>query len=167
MENPVDDTEPAFRSLAFDDLPVPDFADVIVVPIPAGTGPIHPDPAVWAGHLFSPSAAPGWVKALFALRQAVVGLIGISRPDRSIFAVDRVVGPEALISVDDRHLDFRCGVGVDAERRLLRVTTAVRLHGWRGRLYFAPVSVLHPLVTRSMASRAAARPPTPQPPTTG
>ena len=50
-------------------------------------------------------------------------------------------------------------MGIDTDRRLLRITTAVRLHGWRGRLYFAPVSVLHPLVTRAMASRAAARPP--------
>jgi len=37
------------------------------------------------------------------------------------------------------------------------VTTAVWLHGWRGRLYFAPVSVLHDPITRSMMRRAVRR----------
>jgi hypothetical protein len=40
---------------------------------------------------------------------------------------------------------------------MLRVTTAVWLHGWRGRLYFAPVAVLHDPVTRSMMRRAIRR----------
>jgi hypothetical protein len=31
----------------------------------------------------------------------------------------------------------------------------VRLHGWRGRLYFAPVKLVHPSVVRGMLRRAA------------
>jgi len=35
------------------------------------------------------------------------------------------------------------------------VTTAVRLKGWRGRVYFVPVRLLHDPVTRSMMASAA------------
>jgi hypothetical protein len=97
------------------------------------------------------------VKVLLAVRQAVVGLLGIPRADRTAFAISRVEGEEALIVTDDRHLDFRIAVGVDDRRGLLRITTAVRLHGWRGRIYFAPVSVLHGPVTRAMAEAAVTR----------
>lgn len=44
--------------------------------------------------------------------------------------------------------------------RLVRVTTTVRLHGWRGRLYFAPVRLVHPIVVGAMirgANRAFER----------
>ena len=94
----------------------------------------------------------------FVVRQALAPLIGVPRGDRATaFAVRRVVGEEALIVTPDRHLDFACAVGVDTERRLVRVVTGVRLHGWRGRVYFAPVSVAHPIVVASMLRRTAAR----------
>ncbi|MBA2695284.1 MAG: DUF2867 domain-containing protein [Actinobacteria bacterium] len=54
-------------------------------------------------------------------------------------------------------MTFRCGGGVDHAAGLLRVTTAVWLHGRRGRIYFAPVSVLHDPVTRAMMRRAVRR----------
>ncbi len=113
--------------------------------IPSG-GPVR---------IFSVRSMPRWVQVLMALRQALVGLIGIPRGDSAAFDVAKVRGEEALIAINDRHLDFRAAVGIDAERRLLRITTTVRLHGWRGRLYFAPVSVLHGPVTQSMARAAA------------
>jgi hypothetical protein len=100
---------------------------------------------------------PGWVIGLMGLRQAVVGLIGASRATAGVFTVAEVRGEEALISTDDRHLDFRCGVAYDAGARLLRVTTSVRLKGWRGRLYFFPVRLLHPLVVHAMMARAIRR----------
>jgi hypothetical protein len=81
-------------------------------------------------------------------------LIGVQPSPASVFDVDKVDGEEALISADDSHLDFRAAVGIDPEGRLLRVTTTVRLHGWRGRLYFLPVGMLHNPVTRSMTKRA-------------
>lgn len=65
------------------------------------------------------------------------------------------MGDEAVIHTIDDHLTFRCAVGVDAEQRLVRVTTAVTFHNWRGRLYFIPVGVLHPIVVRSMLRRTA------------
>ena len=146
--------DPALRSLVFDRLPRPDFADIQVLPLPAGAST---DPRWWAEQIFAIGHAPKPVVALMALRQALVGLIGVSRGDQHAFDVVEVVGEEALMDTDDRHLRFCCGVGVDAGRSLLRVTTGVELKGWRGRVYFAPVSVLHGPVVRAMTSAAIAR----------
>lgn len=158
MTNPTSDPgEPAFVSMAFMDIPDPDFADVTVVGVPAAAGPMNGDPEWWAGQIFSVHSMPRWIKALFAIRQALVGLVGISRGDGGSFAVAEVRGEEALISTDERHLDFRAAVGIDTGQRLVRVTTVVRLHGWRGRLYFAPVSVLHGPVARAMLKAAVRR----------
>lgn len=145
---------PALRSLALRDIPVPDFADVTIIATRPGA-PV--DPEVWAEAIFAVRSAPRWVLALLGLRQLVVGAIGIPTAPRNVFEVREVVGEEALIAFDDRHLDFRVGVGVDATARLVRVTTTVRLHGWRGRLYFAPVRVLHPVVVLAMTRSAARR----------
>ncbi|XAS68923.1 DUF2867 domain-containing protein [Micrococcaceae bacterium Sec5.7] len=145
---------PVFRSLALESIPVPDYADVIVLPVPAGC---PTDPRLWADTVFSLGSMPAWIRLLMGLRQRAVGMIGIRRAPANAFAVAEVRGEEALISADDAHLDFRCGVALDAGARLLRITTAVRLKGWRGRLYFAPVRVLHPLVVHAMMARAIRR----------
>jgi hypothetical protein len=136
---------------AFKDVPAPDFADVHVAVLPAGA---PADPAVWARRMFSGRATPAWVKAAMGVRALLVPFLGIPRVPGDPFAVRRVTGEEALLGFDDRHLDFRVGVGVDAAARLVRVTTAVRFNGWRGRLYFVPVRLLHPVVVQSMLSRA-------------
>jgi len=145
---------PAFWSLALDDIPRPDYVDVIAAPLPPGA---TDDPRVWAEAVFAVGSTPVWIRLAFALRQLLVPLIGVPRGDRDVFAVSRVQDGEALISVDDRHLDFRAGVAVDTEARLVRLTTVVRLKGWRGRIYFAPVSAVHPVVVRSMLRRACTR----------
>jgi hypothetical protein len=72
-----------------------------------------------------------------------------------MLAVDRVVGDEAIIDTDDRHLRFVAAVSTGAG--LVHVTTAVTLKGWRGRLYFVPVRLLHDAVTRSMMAAAVRR----------
>ncbi|RVW09030.1 DUF2867 domain-containing protein [Prescottella agglutinans] len=145
---------PAFWSLALDDIPRPDYVDVIAAPLPPGA---TDDPRVWAEAVFAVGSTPVWIRLAFALRQLLVPLIGVPRGGRDVFAVSRVQDGEALISVDDRHLDFRAGVAVDTEARLVRLTTVVRLKGWRGRVYFAPVSAVHPVVVRSMLRRACTR----------
>jgi hypothetical protein len=145
---------PALRSLVLDEMPSPDWADVVLEPLPDGA---PTDPEVWARAIFDIRSAPRVVVALMALRQLLVPLIGVTPGKQSVFDVQRVSGEEALIRADDRHLDFCAAVGVDPVRRTVRVTTAVRLHGWRGRLYFAPVSVLHDPITRSMMRSAARR----------
>lgn len=146
---------PSFDSLAFRDIPEPDYADVTVVAVPSSLWSHLPaDPAVLAAGVFDVRAAPAPVLALFWLRQRAVRLIRVPPATRDVFAVREVCGPEALLAADDRHLDFRAGVA--AEHGLLRVTTAVRLHGLSGRIYFAPVRFLHPFITRAMI-RAAFR----------
>lgn len=138
-------------SLALRDIPTPDYADAIIAPLPPGA-PDHP--ALWARRLFSLRTMPPWVVAALAVRQVLVPLLGIRRAADDVFDIREQHEDEVLLGVDDRHLDFRCGVAVDPAARLLRVTTAVRLHGWRGRAYFLPVRVLHPLVVRAMIRSA-------------
>ena len=151
---PADDA-PAFRSLALDAIPRPDRVDVIAVALPSGS---TTDPSEWTRTIFSVASTPIWVRILFGLRQLLVPLLGVRPGDPdTAFAVRRVVGEEALVEASDRHLDFAAGIGVDAERRLVRLVTVVRLHGWRGRVYFAPVSLVHPAIVRSMMRRAAPR----------
>jgi coenzyme F420-0:L-glutamate ligase/coenzyme F420-1:gamma-L-glutamate ligase len=143
---------PAFRSSAFIDIPRPHFADVVIVPLPAGASS---DPLVWAETIFSSRSMPKSVLTMLGLRQALVQIIGIPPAPKDTFAVDDVVGEEALIIADDSHLDFRAAVGVDAAAGLVRMTTAVRIKNRRGRLYFAPVRLAHPAVVRSMMLKAA------------
>jgi hypothetical protein len=134
-------------SIALRDIPQPDYADAIIAAMSANA-PL--DPEVWARTLFSRGSMPGWVAAAMLLRQVVVRLVGIPPAPRNVFDVGEQQGDEVLIAADDKHLDFRCGVAVDRGRRLVRVTTTVRLHGWRGRVYFAPVRLVHPIVVGAM-----------------
>ena len=139
-------------SLALRDIPRPDFADATIVPLePTGST----DPAAWARRMFSPRDMPRWVLAALAIRQAIVPLFGIPRAHSDVFAIREIAEDEVLVAADDRHLDFRCAIAVDEPTRLLRVTTTVRLRGWRGRLYFLPVRLAHPIVVRSMIKAAA------------
>ena len=138
-------------SLALRDIPTPDYADAIIVPLPPGT-PAEPD--VWARKLFSLRTMPRWVVAALAARQLLVPFLGIPRAADDVFAIREQDEDEVLLAEDNRHLDFRCAVAVDRTARLVRVTTTVRLHGLRGRAYFLPVRVLHPLVVRAMIKSA-------------
>ncbi|MEO8262407.1 MAG: DUF2867 domain-containing protein [Pseudolysinimonas sp.] len=143
----------AIWSIALRDIPAPDYAEATIVSIEPGGSM---DPAAWARRIFSSSDMPFWVAAALGIRQALVPLLGVNRAPRDTFHIREHGDDEVLIAYDDRHLDFRCGVAVDEDARLLRVTTTVRLHGIRGRLYFVPVRLAHPIVLRAMV-RAAAR----------
>jgi len=144
-------TQPAFWSLTLVDIPDPDYADMAIAVLPAHA---TADPAAWARSMFSLRSMPRWIFAALAVRQLLSPLMGVPRAGRNVFWVDRVEGDEALISADDVHLDFRVGVGVDEAAGLIRVVTTVRLKGWRGRLYFLPVRVVHPLIVRAMIRRS-------------
>jgi hypothetical protein len=148
---------PVFRSLVFADRADPDFVDVAVVAVPPTDHALPTDPASWARAVFNVRAAPVWVKLLLAVRQATVWLIGIARAGRDTFKVEAVRGEEALIQDNAKHLDFRAGVAYDAHQRLLRVTTAVWIHNFRGRVYFLPVRLFHSPVTQAITRRAVRR----------
>ena len=150
----ADRGRPAFRSLAFDGLTRFDYADVILVAKPPRT---TDDPRAWAEALFAPASSPPWVKGAMGLRMALAPLLGLEAAPRGVFDVRRVEGEEALIEYADAHLTFRCGVGVDAAASIVRVTTVVTFSDWRGRVYFTPVSLLHPLVVHAMLRRTRRR----------
>jgi len=118
------------------------------------------EPVRWASTIFDD--APRWVSALLAVREAIVGLVGIERARGSAFAVQARTETEALLGVNARHLDFRAVVSVEPARVVL--TTLVRRHNRRGRAYFALVRRIHPAVVKAMLARAATRlSPTPTP----
>ncbi len=148
-------------SAAFDLMPRPDWAATTTISLAPAD---QRSPEEWARAIFDISALPGWVRALFGLRAVAVKLLRIPSGDPAMLAVDRVVGDEAVIDTDDRHLRFVAAVRQDAEAGFLHVTTAVTLKGWRGRVYFVPVRLLHDAVTRSMMESAARRAPGPTAP---
>ena len=133
-------------------MPRPDWAMTTTVTVPDDT---TRDAEGWARAVFAVGSTPAWVKVLFGIREAAVRLVGIPPGRPGMLAVREVRDGEALIDTDDRHLRFVAAV--TAEPHLVHVTTAVTLKGWRGRVYFAPVRLLHDAVTRSMMTAAARR----------
>lgn len=144
-------TSPSLHSLALEGVGRFDYGDVVLASKPPRT---TDDPRVWAETVFSPETAPMWVKVAMGVRIALAPLIGLEGAPKGVFDVRRVVGDEALIEYADAHLTFRCGVGVDATASVVRVTTIVIFNDWRGRVYFTPVSLAHPLVVHAMLRRA-------------
>ena len=142
---------PAPMSAAYRLMPQPDWAATTTVAVADGSAR---DPEEWAGAIFSVGSTRNWVKVLFGAREVVARLLRIPG-QASMFAVREVRDGEAIIDTDDRHLRFVAGVRADD--RLLHVTTAVELKGWRGQLYFLPVRFLHDQVTRSMMVAAVRR----------
>lgn len=131
-------------------LPWVDWSDAYAVPAWRG---MPEDPQVWADAIFRDP--PGWVVGLLGLRQALVGLFGIARGDASSFDTLARAGDEVLLGTDERHLDFR--VSVRRESRRVVLSTAVTLHGRRGRWYSAVIRPVHPSIVRAMLARAQRR----------
>ncbi|TCK26906.1 DUF2867 domain-containing protein [Pseudonocardia endophytica] len=127
-----------------------DAADAFAVRIGPG---LPDDPRWWARALFRD--LPPVVVGLLALREALVGLVGIERARGDEFDPRTSTDDEVLIAADAGHLDFRCVVRT-APRRVV-LATAVDLHGFRGRLYWGVVRHVHPWVVRAMLARAARR----------
>lgn len=139
-------------SAAFELMPRPDWAATTTVAVTDAT---QRTPEQWARAIFDTSALPRWIKGLFALRAVAAKALRLPPADPVMLALDRVIGDEAIIDTDDRHLRFVAAVRV--EPGLLHVCTVVTFKGLRGRLYFAPVRLLHDAVTRSMMESAARR----------
>jgi hypothetical protein len=119
-------------------------------------------------------ATPPWVSRLMAIRNRVVGLLGlkdvghldaVTRKPAELYGVgDRVgifdiVGKtenELLLGIDDRHLDVRVSVfkrGGDSPQSYV-VSTVVKVHNRLGQLYMIPVGRIHPLVVKALMRRA-------------
>lgn len=131
-------------------LPRVDWADAYAVPLRPG---LPTDPQTWADAAFhDPPAA---VVALLRLRNALVELVGIERSDTSAFDTVARTADEVLLGSDAEHLDFRVSVLCDTNRVVS--STVVQVHNARGRLYWALVRPVHPIVVRTMLNAAARR----------
>lgn len=71
------------------------------------------------------------------------------------FPVQAAGEHELLLGEDASHLDFRASVLVDDDH--VTLSTVVRTHNARGRLYFAAVRYVHPFMARMMLRRAHRR----------
>jgi uncharacterized protein DUF2867 len=131
-------------------LPAVDWSDAYAVSFP---GRPPGDPQQWADAIFH--SPPLWVGALFGVREVLVRLAGIEPGTRHAFDTLDWNPDEVLLGIDQSHLGFRASVLL--ERRRVVLSTVVRVHNRRGRLYSAVVRRVHPLVVRSMLARAAQR----------
>lgn len=141
-------------SLAIDACPAADVIHVAATRVPPG---LPADARWWLRQVFDFRSAPAPVVALMAVRQATAWVVGASvrRRARDVFAPVADDAHEVMAYEHDRHLEFWVAVAIDDG--LLQVTTVVRLHGWRGRLYWLPTGALHGPVLRAMMRRAVAR----------
>lgn len=124
-----------------------DWADAFEVSRPPGS---TEDPQEWADALFRSS--PRWVGALMAVRQVLVGLVGIERGSGEVFDTSARTANEVLLGADQNHLGFRATVLVEPERVVL--STIVDIHNRRGIAYWTLVQRVHPFVIRGMLNRA-------------
>jgi Protein of unknown function (DUF2867) len=155
------------ESLAAASLPRIDYADAYLARLPVGRR-YTLDQAVTL--VFA--TAPGWVKGLMQLRNALVRPFGLKvEPPRSsaarggpmlpgarvgIFRVFDRRPDELLLGEDDRHLDFRVSVLLrdDDEQQWATVTTVVSFHNALGRAYFAIVRPFHQIIVPALIRRA-------------
>ncbi len=133
-----------------DPRPRVDFADAFEVALPRRA---PTDPAVWANAIFFDP--PRWVGFLLRLRNVLVRAVGIEPGDESAFATVAATEDEVLLGTDAGHLDFRASILVSGQA--VTLSTMVRINNLRGRLYMAVVRRVHPVVVRSMLTRAARR----------
>jgi hypothetical protein len=106
------------------------------------------DPAAWRAAMFN--RPPRWVGALMRLRNRIPGLEPLDT--REAFAPLDARDDEILLGADTRHFDVRISLFVDAESVVC--STLARPRTRRGRAYLAVVGRVHPLVVRTMLTRA-------------
>lgn len=125
--------------------------DAFAVPVWRG---FPTDPQAWADATFRD--LPGWVRAAFAVRQAVALLVGIDRGEREdFFATRERSETEVLLGGDPGHLRFRASVLV--ADGAVTLTTVSAPSTAKGRAYLAVVRRVHPAVIRAMLRRAHRR----------
>lgn len=117
-------------------------------------------------------SGPKWIATLFALRNRLVRLFGLktgANVDDSekmlsdaafeegeqigLFKVFRKTANEIIVGEDDKHLNFRVSLFIEAQDKTskkLTVSTTVKFHNWLGRLYFLPVKPFHKIIVPTM-----------------
>ena len=145
-----------------------DLADAYAIELPAGTST---NPEQLARFIFSHQ--PAWISGLVAVRDAIVGGLGLktARQLQSIGAMNpasrvaflRIYGAtptEIVLGEDDKHLDFRLSVLCSGRpspesRGRLTMSTVVHCHNRFGRFYLRLIAPFHRLVVQASLRRAA------------
>ncbi len=114
------------------------------------------------------ATAPGWVKALMGLRNALVKVLGLktdfpeAKDQRfeeggrlAFFKIYEIHDNEILLGEDDSHLNFRVSIfdSKEAENNI-KVTTLVQYNNTLGKLYFAVVKPFHMIIVKKMVRNA-------------
>jgi len=143
----------------------PNLADAYSIDLPPGTST---DPELLARFIFSHQ--PQWVSTLTAIRDAIVGGLGLktakqltslgaqSKSGRlGIFKIYDTSSTEVVLGEDDKHLDFRLSVLCSSPggKHHLTLSTVVHCHNRLGRLYILVIAPFHRLVVQSSLRRAA------------
>jgi uncharacterized protein DUF2867 len=143
----------------------PNLADAYSIELPPGA---LTDPELLARFIFSHQ--PPWVSTLTAIRDALVGGLGLktarqlgaeSKTGRlGIFRIYGTSSTEVILGEDDKHLDFRLSVLCSNQpspggKRHLTLSTVVHCHNRLGRLYILVIAPFHRLVVQSSLRRAA------------
>ncbi|MBX2874177.1 MAG: DUF2867 domain-containing protein [Saprospiraceae bacterium] len=118
---------------------------------------------------------PAWTKALLAIRETLVGWIGLKTAtgidmakeleefqgqEGQAIGLFHVMGrgeEELMVGESDKHLDFWLSFIASDDRECfeMKLATAVVFNGWLGKLYFAPVKPLHRLIVPAVLKRMA------------
>jgi len=118
------------------------------------------------------STSPAWLESLFALRNKMVGILGLKtapplqdrmsviqnfngQPGEKLgfFKVYQRRENEIILGEDDTHLDFRVSLLLEqqqSDHQKLQITTTVIFHNFWGKLYFFPVKPFHRLIVPTM-----------------
>lgn len=157
----VREVAPYREGLARTALPRVDFADAFAVDVP-------PDSDLEFASLARAGfeACPGWVRRMMALRDAVMGPLGLKTGrefeptsaadwERALAELHPIYsedGNEVLFGIDDWHLDFRASLLRQHTEGVVTLvaTTLVHFKHWMGRAYFVPVRVGHKWIVPAM-----------------
>lgn len=153
------------------------YADAYQTPDP------HPGTSALQAWLDVVGRTPHWTRALMAVRNKLVRLVGLkdlgqlhdvhgTRPDPrnaasyrqgdrvGIFIIRHLDEREVVMGQDDKHLDVQvslCKRLVDGQP-MLAISTVVHIHNALGHAYMAVVTPFHRVIVQSMMRRVAAAP---------
>lgn len=127
-------------------LPGFDFADAYATPAPPGVDAVEATRRAFA-------RPPRWAAVLMDLRDRVVAPFGLKPAPSTGFPVISESPEQVVMGFDDRHLDFRIVVTVNAGTAT--VTTIVCRHNLLGRLYLAAIMPFHRRIAAAFTAKIA------------
>ncbi len=111
---------------------------------------------------------PAWVKALYALRNALAGLVRLKHrmptdyhtryePGGYIgfFRIFLIDERELIMGLNDKHLNFRVSIFDSTQEKYnIKVTTLVEYNNSMGKVYMSIIRPFHVMVVKSMVKKA-------------